>query len=1099
MDRAGRLLGESFLPAKVAGALGEWLDRAKRAHQSVRLGIACAGELAWLPWEALPDPRTGGALALDPLVNVYRRVGGAAPAPVAAPLRILMAIASPELGGGAVLDYERELRNVLAAARSARRGDAHVRVVAFATTAQIRSALEREPVHVLHLSGHGKPGGLVLENEDGSARELDADTFVDEAIPPGKMPAVIALAACHTNVASASGAPSFASRLLQRGASVVIATETSVTDIYATRVFARVYERIADAAIPDPVTAVCDGRRVVQRDLDAAETDRERIVGALGEWSVLSVLAGAGSVAVFDPAIIEPPPPPPPRFAIGKIAARAVGEFVGRRSEQRRWPVELLAHSSSGLVLHGIGGIGKTTLAAELASRVLERKPDMVRVVLKGELTIDGVLGAITGALRRHLIVKRQLEGERATALDGAARSDLAWADRLALLREHGLATVPLLVVLDNFEDNLARGADGASVREPTLAALLAALVHDPGAWRLLVTSRYEFALPDEAHEQLLFKAVGALTAAETHKLVWSLPALDRTLDDAQIEQVWRMIGGHPRALEYLDALLSQGKGRYADITARLTAALNKQLPAGDVDALLEAKWRLDDAIAQVATLAADDVLLDELFRSLATTPGAQALLIGASVYREPVDVNALLFQVGEHDDSAAFVPDRDGATQRIVARLQAAGIPTDVPVDPEELPEDVHAELEPQFEELQRMPAPPRRTPERLDEIVAACVASTLLSTGEVDDGQPEARVFVQRWTASELERRRRQTGHDRDVVAAHLCSAKYWQWRVAVWPQDRHADVHDSLEARHHLLAAHQPEQATTVTEAACAQLHNWGAWDQEAALIHDTLTHLAPASGLAAAWIHQLGLVAYARGDLVEAEALCRRSLEIYERLGSQAGMATSYHHLGILARARGDLREAEMLFRRSGEIKEWLEDQAGMASSYYVRGVLAKDRGDLREAEVLFRRSVEMSERLENQAGMAMSYHMLGVLAQTRGDLVEAEGLCRRSVEISERLGNQAGMAVGYYQLGILAREGGDLGGSRGAVSPLPSDRRAVGKSGRDGQQLPRAGGPRAGSWGSAGGRGAVSPLSGDLRAAGQPGRDGHRLPPPRDPR
>ncbi len=80
-----------------------------------------------------------------------------------------------------MLDYERELRNVVAAVRAARAGRAHVRVVRFATTAAIRSALAAEPFHVLHLSAHGGPGTIVLEGDDGEARVLDADTFVDEA------------------------------------------------------------------------------------------------------------------------------------------------------------------------------------------------------------------------------------------------------------------------------------------------------------------------------------------------------------------------------------------------------------------------------------------------------------------------------------------------------------------------------------------------------------------------------------------------------------------------------------------------------------------------------------------------------------------------------------------------------------------------------------------------------------------------------------------------------------------------------------------------------------------------------------------------------
>ena len=57
-----------------------------------------------------------------------------------------------------MLDYERELRNVLAAVRAARQDAADVRVVPFATTAAIRAELDRGPAHVLHLSGHGSPG-----------------------------------------------------------------------------------------------------------------------------------------------------------------------------------------------------------------------------------------------------------------------------------------------------------------------------------------------------------------------------------------------------------------------------------------------------------------------------------------------------------------------------------------------------------------------------------------------------------------------------------------------------------------------------------------------------------------------------------------------------------------------------------------------------------------------------------------------------------------------------------------------------------------------------------------------------------------------------
>ena len=125
-------------------------------------------------------------------------------------------------------------------------------------------------------------------------------------------------------------------------------------------------------------------------------------------------------------------------------------------------------------------------------------------------------------------------------------------------------------MLLDNFEDNLRPDGTGYQVADEALGGLLAAWASDPGRSRLLVTCRYRFTLPGGAERFLAFRQLGALSRAETMKLAWSLPALDK-LDPAELERVWRLAGGHPRSLEYLDALLAGGTARYPDVTARLT------------------------------------------------------------------------------------------------------------------------------------------------------------------------------------------------------------------------------------------------------------------------------------------------------------------------------------------------------------------------------------------------------------------------------------------------------------------------------------------------------------------------------------------------
>jgi len=392
---------------------------------------------------------------------------------------------------------------------------------------------------------------------------------------------------------------------------------------------------------------------------------------------------------------------------------------------------------------------------------------------------------------------------------------------------------------------------------------------------------------------------------------------------------------------------------------------------------------------------------------------------VGASVYREPVDTNAVLFQLGDPDETAGYIPDRDGAWHRVQEILAAHHLAPDQLADPGDLPPGVVAELAPHLRELNTPPTPALSTPIDLPRLTDLLAGTSLLA---IDPDQ--ATIFVHRWTATELEQRCHDQGRRDELHQAHQRAAQYWQWRLTAWPQDPHADMHDRLEARHHLLAAGEIDQATTLTESICMQLEEWGAWDHETTLSHDTLARLPPDSPRRPAWMGQLGNLAYRRGDYEDAERRYQQSLQIEERLGDQSGMATNYHHLGILAQARGDYEEAERRYQQSLQIEERLGNQSGMAASYGQLGNLAYVRGDYEEAERRYQQSLPINERLGDQSGMATNYHHLGMLAQARGDYEEAERRYQQSLPIFERLGDQSRMAASYGQLGMLAQARGD---------------------------------------------------------------------------
>jgi tetratricopeptide (TPR) repeat protein len=252
-------------------------------------------------------------------------------------------------------------------------------------------------------------------------------------------------------------------------------------------------------------------------------------------------------------------------------------------------------------------------------------------------------------------------------------------------------------------------------------------------------------------------------------------------------------------------------------------------------------------------------------------SPEAEQLLIGVSVYREPADGNAVVFQLGEHEWAA-----------------NAAD---------------------------QRGPRPPYQPPEDLDEMLAACEDSGMLHSATcASDGSAES-WQVDAWVAGELYHQLSAAGRQDAIVGAHRRAAEYWQWRAAAWPQDRRADLHDLLEARYHLVRAGDTEQGSELTHVVCAQLHAWGDLGREAELIQSTLEVLPARSVSRANWMHELGTIYQVRGEYGDAYRCYAGAVQMYAVLGDYRGVSRGQHSLGVLAQAEGDYRRAERHYKRS----------------------------------------------------------------------------------------------------------------------------------------------------------------------------------------
>jgi tetratricopeptide (TPR) repeat protein len=945
------------------------------------------------------------------------------------------------------------LSRILDAVDPARSGQgAYVRVLNWGSLAEIHAALEQERFHILHLSCHAKPGILLLEDEQGQAAEVDAQRFMTDALPPDRGVPLVVLAGCSTartptpraakpsqeqspeqeQVAGTGGTGSgsadvsaqgrvqagLARALLERGVPAVLAMTEAVTDDYATELAAEMYQSLARAEHPNPLTALSRARRTLEARRRALPDSDPR--AAWPEWATPALFLAGPPLPLFDRTDGADEVAVVPEAVLDEgMVVRKVGEFVGRRAELRRLLSALRDPGRAGVLVHGIGGVGKSTLAAELLHHYGTKDLLIVPVAATTTRTVDAVLETLRQRLNTHCLAEGLSEADPlrqvAVALTDASSP---WRERWEWIRQIVLPQLPALLVVDNAEDLLVptQSGDAWELSDPELAELLAAWTAASPRTRLLVTSRYPFALPRRAHKRLTTHHLGPLSLAETRKLIWRLPGLD-ALTPANQQRAYTDVGGHPRALEYLDALLRGGQARFPDIAERMEDALEARGIPDPERWLADVQGDLNTALAETVTLAVDDVLLDSLLDQLDGVPGARALLDGIAVYRTPVDRTGAAWQLSHLTTPPELDPALRQRLQTLDERITEARAAGAGPENNFGLSPETITEYEAVAEELQQ---PPVDLDEQAGNALKRLLDLGLVSPAPAPQDEPghqPSGLTVHHWTADALRKR----AHPDTLKAAHRRASAYWQWRVNVWPQPPTDDITQLIEARHHHRQAGDLDQADAVTWRACSQLHTWGAWDWEQSLLEESLTWAPARSYSAATCIHQLGMIAQERGDYQQAEERYRASLTIKEELGNRAGIAASYHQLGRIAQERGDYQQAEERYRASLTIEEELGNRSGISSSYHQLGMIAELRGDYQQAEERYRASLTIKEELGNRSGIANSYHQLGMIAQERGDYQQAEERYRASLTIEEELGNRAGIASTYGQLGILRTE------------------------------------------------------------------------------
>ncbi|MGW3603291.1 CHAT domain-containing protein [Micromonospora sp. NPDC005161] len=286
------------------------------------------------------DGRDLGPLALIAGVSVRRQVAGA-PQPLrvglSGPLKVLAAVAAPDedVTANAPLDVEAEMQAVLDAVSdpTAEHGG-EVQILEVASLRQIAEALTRDDYHVLHLSAHGSPQAVELEDEDGHPVGVSSQQLIEALRDVGKPVPLIVLSSCS---GAAGSADAMAAGLVRAGADRVAAMQAPISDKYATTVVAALYQELATRPTQPVAAALARARRRAEQ-LHRDEPPR------LPESGIPTVLSAADDAALADPDLPAVPLRGTRVVPSGaSVRELSVGQLIGRRRQLRAATAALYA------------------------------------------------------------------------------------------------------------------------------------------------------------------------------------------------------------------------------------------------------------------------------------------------------------------------------------------------------------------------------------------------------------------------------------------------------------------------------------------------------------------------------------------------------------------------------------------------------------------------------------------------------------------------------------------------------------------------------------------------------------------------------------
>jgi predicted ATPase/DNA-binding XRE family transcriptional regulator len=192
--------------------------------------------------------------------------------------------------------------------------------------------------------------------------------------------------------------------------------------------------------------------------------------------------------------------------------------------------------------------------------------------------------------------------------------------------------------------------------------------------------------------------------------------------------------------------------------------------------------------------------------------------------------------------------------------------------------------------------------------------------------------------------------------------------------------------------------------------------------------------------------LGSVALSQGDYLEARVHEAKCLELFRELGNKWGAAAALQDLGEIEIGLGELPSAQALLEESLALYLAVGEEFGAASAQASLGHTAYCRGEYEVARLLFEESLQMSRKIGYTRVEGYTLVMSGWASLREGSYERARGLLSDELIRSRELGPAFSFYWSLIGLGVLGALRGTEREARsaallfGAADALHADRR-----------------------------------------------------------